>query len=66
MTIYIWLLSSLTPSIASTMDDIDRVKDVWEKLKRTYDEVGNNLRVFQIEREIEAVVQGDRSIVGRL
>jgi hypothetical protein len=66
MTIYIWLLSSLTPSIASTVDDIDRVKDVWEKLKRTYDGVGNNLRVFQIEREIEAVVQGDRSIVGRL
>jgi Retrotransposon gag protein len=52
----------LTPSIASTVDGIDRVKDVWEKLKRTYDGVGNNLRVFQIEREIEAIVQGDRSI----
>jgi Retrotransposon gag protein len=62
MTIYMWLLSSLTPSIASTVDDIDRVKDVWEKLKKTYDGVGNNLRVFQIEREIEAIVQGDRSI----
>jgi Retrotransposon gag protein len=57
-----WLLSSLTPSIASTVDGIDRVKDVWEKLKRTYDGVGNNLRVFQIKREIEAIVQGDRSI----
>jgi Retrotransposon gag protein/Zinc knuckle len=55
-------LSSLTPFIASTVDNIDRVKDVWEKLKRTYDGVRNNLRVFQIEREIEAVVQGDRSI----
>jgi hypothetical protein len=48
MTIYMWLLNSLTSSIASTVDDIDRVKDVWEKLKRTYDGVGNNLRVFQI------------------
>jgi hypothetical protein len=28
MTIYMWLLSSLTPLIASTVDDIDRVKDV--------------------------------------
>jgi hypothetical protein len=62
MTIYMWLLSSLTPSIASIVDDIDRDKDVWEKLKRTYDGVRNNLRVFQIEREIEAIVQGDRSI----
>jgi Retrotransposon gag protein len=62
MTIYMWLLSSLTPSIASTVDGIDRVKDVLEKLKRAYDGVGNNLRVFQIEREIETVVQGDRSI----
>jgi hypothetical protein len=62
MTIYMWLLSSLTPSIASTVDGIDRVKDVWEKLKRTYDGVGNNLRVFQIEREIEAIVQEDRLI----
>jgi hypothetical protein len=54
MTVYMWLLSSLTPSIASTVDGIERVKDVWEKLTRTYDGVGNNLRVFQIEREIEA------------
>jgi Retrotransposon gag protein len=57
-----WLLNSLTSSIASTVDGKDRVNDVWEKLKKTYDGVGNNLRVFQIEREIEAVVQGDRSI----
>jgi hypothetical protein len=56
MTIYMWLLNSLTSSIASTMDDIDRDKDVWKKLKRTYDGVENNLRVFQIEREIEAIV----------
>jgi Retrotransposon gag protein len=62
MTIYMWLLSSLIPSIASTVDGIDRVKDVLKKLKRAYDGVGNNLRVFQIEREIEAIVQGDRSI----
>jgi hypothetical protein len=46
MIIYMWFLSSLTPSIASTVDGIDRVKDVWKKLKRTYDVVGNNLRVF--------------------
>jgi Zinc knuckle len=31
-------------------------------LKRIYAGAENNMRVFQIEREIEAVVQGDRSI----
>jgi hypothetical protein len=43
MTIYMWLMSSLTPSIASTVDGIDRVKDVWEKLKRTYDGVAKTI-----------------------
>jgi hypothetical protein len=31
-------------------------------LKRIYAGAENNMRVFQIEREIEAVLQGDRSI----
>jgi Retrotransposon gag protein len=38
------------------------VKDIWAKLKRIYAGAENNMSVFQIEREIEAVVQGDKSI----
>jgi hypothetical protein len=38
------------------------VKDIWAKLKRIYADAENNMRVFQIERKIEAVVQRDRSI----
>jgi 1,4-alpha-glucan branching enzyme len=37
-----------------------RVKDIWAK--RIYAGAENNMRVFQIKREIEAVVQEDRSI----
>lgn len=62
MLVYIWLLNSMVPSIAATVDGIEKVKDVWEKLRRTYDGVGNNLRVFQIKREIYAAVQGDRTV----
>ncbi|XP_020249902.1 uncharacterized protein LOC109827322 [Asparagus officinalis] len=60
--VYIWLLNSLVQSIAATVDGIRKVKDVWEKLRRTYDGVGNNMRVFHIKREINAIVQGDRTM----
>jgi Retrotransposon gag protein len=59
---YTWLLDSMVLSIAVTVDDIQSVKDIWAKLKRIYAGAESNMRVFQIEREIETVVQGDRSI----
>ncbi|XP_020264506.1 uncharacterized protein LOC109840326 [Asparagus officinalis] len=62
MLVYIWLLNSLVPTIAVTVDGIEKVKDVWEKVRRTYDGVGNNLRVFQIKGEIDATVQGERTV----
>jgi acetolactate synthase regulatory subunit len=62
MLLYNWLLNSVVPSIAVTVDGIQSVKDIWAKLKKIYAGAENNMRVFQIEREIEAVVQGDRSI----
>jgi hypothetical protein len=54
--LYTWLLNSMVPSIANTVDDIQSVKDIWAKLKRIYAGAENNMRVFQIEHEIEAVV----------
>jgi Retrotransposon gag protein len=62
MLLYTWLLNYMVLSIAVTVDDIQSVKDIWAKLKRIYAGAKNNMRVFQIEREIEAVVQGDMSI----
>jgi hypothetical protein len=62
MLVYIWLLNSMITSIAATVDCIEKVKDVWEKLRRTYDGVENNLRVFQIKREIYVAVQRDRIV----
>jgi hypothetical protein len=62
MLLYTWLLNSIVPSIANTIDGIQSVKNIWAKLKRIYTGAENNMRVFQIEREIEAIVQRDRSI----
>jgi hypothetical protein len=56
MLLYTWLLNSMVPSIAVTVDGIQSVKDIWAKLKRIYVGAENNMMVFQIEREIEAVV----------
>jgi Retrotransposon gag protein len=52
----------MVPSIVITMDGIQSVKYIWAKLKRIYAGTENNMKVFQIEREIETVVQGDKSI----
>ena len=61
-SLYTWLLNSMVPSIATTVDGILSVKEIWEKLQKTYAGRGNNTRVFQIEQEIDAVWQGDRMI----
>ena len=60
--LYTWLLNSMIPNVASSVDGIRKVEDIWAKLKRTYAGAENHMRVFQIQRDIEAVVQGDRSI----
>ena len=62
MSMYTWLLNSMVPSIATTVDGILSVKEIWEKLQKTYVGRGNNMRVFQIEQEIDVVWKGDRMI----
>ncbi|XP_020271633.1 uncharacterized protein LOC109846798 [Asparagus officinalis] len=62
MLVYIWLQNFVIQPIAATVDGLGRVQDVWEKLRRTYDGVGNNLRVIQIEKEISVTVQGERTV----
>ncbi|XP_078162734.1 uncharacterized protein LOC144557937 [Carex rostrata] len=62
MQVYIWLLSSLPSSIADTVDGLEKVHEVWDKLKRTYDGVGNIMRVYQIKGEISDVVQWAKTV----
>jgi hypothetical protein len=50
----------MVSSIASSVDDIRMVRDIWTKLKRIYAGTENHMRVFQIQREIDT--HGDKSI----
>ena len=50
--LHTWLLNSMVASIAKTVDGIEAVSDVWGNLMRIYAGIDNNMRVFQIEREI--------------
>ena len=61
MSLYTWLLNSMVPSIATIVDGIQNVKDIWEKLQETYAR-RDNMRVFQIEQTIDAIWQGYRTI----
>ena len=49
MSVYTWLVNSMVPSIATTVDGILSVTEIWENLQKTYAGRGNNMRVFQIE-----------------
>ena len=49
MFVYTWHLNSMVPSIATTVDGILSVTEIWEKLQKISAGRGNNMRVFQIE-----------------
>jgi hypothetical protein len=38
----------MVPSIASLVDDIQMVRNIWAKLKRIYAGTENHMKVFQI------------------
>jgi hypothetical protein len=46
--LFTWLLNSMVPSIASLVDDIQMVRNIWAKLKRIYAGTENHMKVFQI------------------
>jgi hypothetical protein len=49
-------------SITKTVNGVEVVSDVWGKLMMIYMGIDHNMRVFQIEREIEEVAQRCKSI----
>jgi hypothetical protein len=55
--LHTWLLNLMIVSIAKKVDGIEAVSDVWGKLMRIYVGIDNNMKVFQIKREIEEVAQ---------
>ena len=58
-----WLLSSISPQIAKQIERIRDVSEIWRLLKGTFSGVGNELLACKIQKELQEVRQGEKSVV---
>jgi hypothetical protein len=58
-----WLLSSLSPQIAKQVERIKEAAEIWRLLKSTYSGVGNEMLACKIQKELQDLCQGDKSVV---
>ena len=58
-----WLLNSLIPSIAASVDTLSKADEVWNTLSRLYSGKGNVMLMAQIEEKVIDLKQGDRSVM---
>ncbi|XP_041017136.1 uncharacterized protein LOC121259571 [Juglans microcarpa x Juglans regia] len=56
-----WLLNTITPSLANSLDYHDDPRDVWLDLESRFSH-GNNARLFHLKREISNLHQNQLSI----
>ena len=58
-----WLLNSLIPTIAASVDTLSKADEVWNTLSRLYSGKGNVMLMAQIEEKVIDLKQGDRSVM---
>jgi len=58
-----WLLSSLTPSVAASVEALAASKEVWEALSQMYSGKGNVMLVSQLEDKVHDLIQGEKSVM---
>ena len=58
-----WMLNSLIPAIAMSVEALPTASAVWSMLFTRYSGKGNLMLMSQIEDKIHAVRQGDRSVL---
>ncbi|KAM0913671.1 hypothetical protein ACQ4PT_012019 [Festuca glaucescens] len=58
-----WLLSSLSPQIAKQVERIKEASEIWCLLKGTYSGDGNEMLACRVQRELQELSQGERSVV---
>lgn len=56
-----WILRSLTPSIAQSVECIENARVLWEKLKKQFTK-GNHFCLLDLLQDIHSAKQGERSI----
>lgn len=57
-----WLLSSMTPTIASTVDIIISAAEIRKSLEKMYSGIGNVMLMVEIENRLHDLKQGERSV----
>ncbi|WVZ90773.1 hypothetical protein U9M48_037041, partial [Paspalum notatum var. saurae] len=58
-----WLLSSLSPQIAKQVERIKEASEIWRLLKSTYSGAGNEMMACRIQKELQGLCQGEKSVV---
>uniref|UniRef100_A0ACD5VPQ8 Uncharacterized protein n=1 Tax=Avena sativa TaxID=4498 RepID=A0ACD5VPQ8_AVESA len=58
-----WLLSSLSPSVAASVEALPTAKEVWEALSQMYSGKGNVMLVSQLEDRVHDLTQGEKPVV---
>jgi len=58
-----WLLSSLSPTIAGTVDTITSAAGIWEALSKMYSGAGNVMLLAETEDRISTMKQGELSLM---
>ena len=58
-----WLLSSLTPSVAASVEALSTSKEVWETLSQMYSGKGNVMLISQLEDKVHVLIHGDKSVM---
>lgn len=57
-----WMLSSMTPAIARTVDTILSATEIWKSLEKMYSGSGNVMLMVEIEDRLHDLKQGERSV----
>lgn len=58
-----WLLSSMSPQIAKQVERIKEAAEIWRLLKGTYSGVGNEMLACRIQKELQDLSQGEKTVV---
>lgn len=58
-----WLLSSISSQIAKQVERIKEASEIWRLLKGTYSGVGNEMLACRIQKELQELGQGEKTVV---
>uniref|UniRef100_A0ACD5TRT2 Uncharacterized protein n=1 Tax=Avena sativa TaxID=4498 RepID=A0ACD5TRT2_AVESA len=58
-----WLLNSLTPSVAASVEALSTAAEVWKALEEMYSGKGNIMLISQIEDKVHDLVQGNKPVM---